>query len=166
MSRPTLALAATLALTVALTPVAPAGVADTPLPVLVPGQTTQLLYTVPGVIMGGESLGSFFFCTSTDTAAIQVGVELFSSVGGAPANDAVASSLSVFPGGTVRFGTISPAGFTVGSVLGGFGYGSARILATSKKLLCTAFVADLFGNPPQTSWQLTVIAKTKQKAAN
>jgi hypothetical protein len=31
---------------------------------------------------------------------------------------------------------------------------------------CTAFVADRLGNPPETSWQLAIIAKTKQKAAN
>ena len=44
--------------------------------------------------------------------------------------------------------------------------GSARILATSKKLACTAFVADRVDDPPQTSWQLTIIKKTTQKAAN
>jgi hypothetical protein len=43
---------------------------------------------------------------------------------------------------------------------------SARILATSKKLVCTAFVADACANPPAFGWQLTIIAKTKQKAAN
>lgn len=37
---------------------------------------------------------------------------------------------------------------------------------TSKKLACTAWVADAFNAPPTSSWQLTIIAKTKQKAAN
>jgi hypothetical protein len=44
--------------------------------------------------------------------------------------------------------------------------GSARIIATSKKLVCTAYVADVDNSPPTTSWQLTIIAKLKQKAAN
>ena len=44
--------------------------------------------------------------------------------------------------------------------------GSARILATSKKLACTAFLADDGNAPPTSMAQLTIIAKTKQKAAN
>jgi len=44
--------------------------------------------------------------------------------------------------------------------------GSARILSTSKKLVCTAFVADDGNAPPTSSWELTIIAKTKHKAAN
>src|SRR5436190_12483325 len=81
-----------------------AGIADTPLPVLVAGQTTQFLYSVPGVIDGG-GLGTYFACTSTDTAAMQVGVEVFGILGGGPANDAVATSVNVAPGATVFLGT-------------------------------------------------------------
>ena len=40
-------------------------------------------------------LGTYFSCTSTDAATMQVGVELFASPGGAPSNDAAATSLSV-----------------------------------------------------------------------
>jgi hypothetical protein len=39
-------------------------------------------------------------------------------------------------------------------------------LATSKKLVCTAYIADYTNQPPQTSWQITIIATLKQKAAN
>jgi hypothetical protein len=46
------------------------------------------------------------------------------------------------------------------------GKGSARILATSKKIVCTAFLADPSGTPPVSMGSLTIIAKTKQKAAN
>jgi len=143
-----------------------AGIADSPLPVLSVGVDTLHLYSVPGVIAFG-SLGTFFSCTSTDTATMQVGVELFGPPGGAPFNDAVATSLSVAPGATVIFGTSSAVGISISSSLGGsFSKGSARILATSKKLACTAFVADRVDDPPQTSWQLTIIKKTTQKAAN
>jgi hypothetical protein len=163
LTRYTLAVAAGL-LTAAE---AGAGIADTPLPVLLAGAPTLHLYSVPNVIRS-SGLSTFFGCTSTDTAAVQVGVELFSSGGGAPVNDAVATSLSVAPGATVTFGTGAAVGISISSSLGGgpMSKGSARILATSKKLVCTAWVADDGNAPPTSSWQLTIIAKVKQKAAN
>src|SRR5437879_2950094 len=111
-------------------PQARAGIADSPLPVLVAGQTTFHLYSVPGVINSG-GLGTYFSCTSTDTATMQVGVELFASSGGAPVNDAAATSLSVGPGATVMFGTSAAAGLSINSSLGGgsMSKGSARVLA-------------------------------------
>src|SRR5205823_3442232 len=140
-----------------------AGIADSPLPELVAGKTTFHLYSVPSIIAIG-GLGTYFGCTSTDTATMQVGVELFFAPGGAPANDAAATSLSVTPGATVMFGTGAAVGLSINSSLGGgFSKGSARILATSKKLACTAFVADQGNAPPTSAWQLTIIAKTKQK---
>src|SRR2546428_3099836 len=108
-----------------------AGIADSPLPVLSAGATTFHLYSVPGVIAGG-GLETYFSCTSTDTATMQVGVELFGEAGGAPFNDAAATSLSVIAGATVRFGTGASAGLSIDSNLGGlFSKGSARVLATS-----------------------------------
>ena len=145
-----------------------AGIADSPLPVLTAGSTTYHLYSVPGVIAGG-GLDTYFSCTSTEaTATIQAGVEIFASPGGAAANDAAATSLPVGPGATVIFGTSSAVGISINSNLGagGFSKGSARILATSKKLVCTAFLADPGNAPPTSMAQLTIIAKLKQKAAN
>ncbi len=149
-----------------------AGIADSPLPVIQTGATTQLLYSVPGVIEDNNNLSTFFVCTSTDTVAQEVAVECFGTSGGAPYNDATTEKVSVVPGATVRFGTHAPAN----GVLGGGGVdvvthcslatASARILSTSKKLVCTVFVADRVNDPPSTSWQLTIIAKLKQKAAN
>ena len=147
-------------------PEARAGIADSPLPVLTAGATTLHLYSVPGVIASG-GLDTFFSCTSTDMATMKVGVELFGGPGGAPINDAAATSLSVAPGATVIFGTGAAVGISINSNLGGgFSKGSARILATSKKLACTAFVADQGNAPPTSMVQLTIIAKTTQKAAN
>jgi hypothetical protein len=145
-----------------------AGIADSPLPVLVAGEPTLHLYSVPGLISGSGGLGTFFSCTSTDAATMQVGVEVFASPGGAPFNDAVATSLSVGPGATVIFGTSAAVGISIYSNLGAglLSQGSARILATSKKLICTAYIADTGNAPPTTAWQLTIVAKTKQKAAN
>jgi len=161
---------ATVALAALLTRTVPcvAGIADSPLPVLTAGEKTLHLYSVPGVIAGAGGLETFFSCTSTDTAPMQVGVELFFSGGGAPANDAVATSLTVGPGATVTFGTSIAVGISISSNLGGgfFSKGSARILATSKKLACTVFVTDNGNAPPTSMVQLTIIKKTSQKAAN
>lgn len=142
-----------------------AGIADSPLPTLVTGKKTLHLYSVPGVISAGD-LVTYFYCTSTDSAAFQVGVEVFGSAGGAPLNDAATTSVSVFPGGTVGFVTnyFNSSEINFSSNLGtGVGYGSARIIATSKKLVCTAFVADGSNAPPATSWQLTIIKKLTEK---
>ena len=162
--RPTV-VAAVVSLALAA-PEARAGIADSPLPVLSAGATTLHLYSVPGVIAGG-GLDTFFSCTSTGTAAMQVGVELFAGPGGAPINDAATTSLSVAPGATVIFGTIPAVGISVSSsVGGGFGNGSARVLATSNKLACTAFLADPFNAPLTSMAHLTIVKKTTQKAAN
>jgi hypothetical protein len=149
----------------AVRPVA-AGIADSALPEILPGAKSVHLYSVPGVTRS-FGMGTFFSCTSADTAAIQVGVEVFGA-GGLAANDPVATSLSVPPGATVLFATGPAAAFLPNSDLG-VGLllqGSARIVATSKKLVCTAFVADAVGTPPASGWPLTIVAKTKQKAAN
>jgi hypothetical protein len=144
-----------------------AGVADSPLPELVVGQTTYHVYTVPSCTSGG-GLGTFFGCTSLeDTATMQIGVEIFGALGGAPINDATATSLSVGPGATVICGSGLAAGISISSTIGGVGSkGSARILATSRKLACTAFLADVNNAPPTSMTHLTIISKLKQKAFN
>ena len=152
----------TLALCVTVAP-AFAGIADTPLPTLVAGKRTLLVYSVPGLI-SSAGLATFFSCTSTDTATMQVGVELFGPAGGGSANDAAATSLSVGPGATVIFGTSSAAAISIDSNLSGgvFSKGSARILATSSYLVCTAYIADATTAPPTSGWHLTIVKSTKQ----
>ena len=142
-----------------------AGIADSPLPVLSAGATTFHLYSVPGYLASGCS-GTYFSCTSMDTASMHVGVECFFPGGGAAANDAVATSLSVGPGATVIFGTGSATDFGIDSSLGCSSSRSARILSTSKKLACTASIADRCNSPPAFMNHLTIIKKTTQKAAN
>lgn len=148
-----------------VTTTAVAGIADSPLPVLQAGAATVHLYSVSGVMHQGTP-GTFFTCTSTDTVPMKVGVEVFDFVGNFT-NDVAATSLSVAPGATVMFGTSAAVGIVIDSNVGGLiGNGSARILATSKKLVCNAFVADTGNAPPTSMMYLTIIAKTKQKAAN
>jgi hypothetical protein len=144
-----------------------AGIADSPLPVLSVGQTTLHLYSVPGVVnANGVTLGTVFSCTSTSTSSIVMGVELFGPSGGGPIN--VVSPLSVPAGGSVTIGTGGAAAFSVDQSLspGPVSNGSARILATDKKLVCTAFTADYANSPPTSMKELTIIAKVKEKAAN
>ena len=138
---------------------------DSPPPAL-QGEASSHLWSVPGVIRAG-GLETFFPCTNTTGAPIRVGIEVFGPAGGAAFNDPSATSLNVAAGATVLFGTGGAAGLSVDGTLGAgsMSKGSARILATSKNLVCTAFVADP-AYPPTTSWQLTIIKKTTQKAAN
>ena len=148
-----------------------ASIADSPLPVLQAGVSMQLLYSVPGVMSdAGHSVATYFSFTSTSTSSMVVGVELFGAGGGSPLNNAATDSVTLPADGTVLVGTIGPVGLSVDKVLtvasGTLSKGSARILSTSKSSICTAFVADPQFNPPTSAWELTIVAKTKQKAAN
>jgi len=150
-----------------------AGIAESPLPVLQAGVSTQFLCSVPGVRNdGGSNLGTFFVCTSTSTSPQVVSVEVFADTGGGPTNNASTNAQTVAPGGTVRFGTASAgslfqSGFAnQGNLALGAFIGSARILSTSKSLICTAFVADVGNATPESGSQLTIVKKAKQKAAN
>lgn len=42
-------------------------------------------------------------------------------------------------------------------------HGTARILATSKNIVCSALIVGLSGNPPAAMASPSVVAKTKQK---
>jgi hypothetical protein len=140
-----------------------AGIADSP----IPAPFTNHIFSVPGVINAG-GLSTYFACTSTSTSAIQVGIELFSAAGGAPLNSAAATAVTLSSRATVLIGTNASTGLLVDQNLSApaITKASARVLATSKSLTCTAFVADNTTAPPLVAWQLTIIAKTKQKAAN
>jgi len=156
---------ALIILSLALTSLAFAGVVDSPLPVLSAGQTTYHLFTVPSTIASG-GIETFFGCTSLEeTATIQVGVELFGPAGGAPGNDAAATSLSVAASGTVLFGSAAVGLFPDSNPgIPFLSKGSARILATeSRGIICTAFLADTGSDPPTSMVHLNIVKKTKQK---
>jgi hypothetical protein len=156
-------LAAVLALVAAPTI---AGIVDTPVPLLL-GEKATHAYSVPGVL-NIPNLATFFSCTSTASAPIRVAAEVFADGGGAPLNNASLTSVLVPPGGTTLLGTSAAAGLFVelNINIAPFGHGSARILSTSKSIICTAFVADKANNPPSVMNHLTIVAKAKQKAAN
>jgi hypothetical protein len=129
------------------------------------GQPSFHLYSVPDVIAGG-GLATFFGCTNTTSANIRVGIEVFDLAGGAARNDASATSLDFYPGGSWRFGTDAAFGIATQSQLGviGLAVGSARILATKRSgIICNAFIADVNNAPPTSMVKLTVVKKMTQK---
>ena len=109
----------------------------------------------------GVGLGTIFGCTSTDTAPMQIGIDVSGSLGGGPC-DAVGTSFTVAPGATVTLDTLATVWIAVADVGHCFD-GSARILATSRKLACAAYIADLGNAPPTSMTYLTIIKKTTQK---
>ncbi len=143
-----------------------AGIANSPIPPL-QGQPAAHVFSVSGVVTSG-GLGTFFSCTSTAKSNILVSVEVFDDDGTGSCNDASAVSQVVPPGGTVMFATQnSSTAFSSAHLLTPspihIGAGSARILATSKSVVCSAFVADAYNAPPTTMARLNIVAKTKQK---
>jgi len=87
---------------------------------------------------------------------------VFYATGGLPANNALGDSIDVGPGVTVMFGTSQAVALAINSELnaGPIARGSARILATSKKLVCTAFLAGTNTAPPTSMVELTIVGKT------
>lgn len=147
-----------------------AGVLDSPLPGLQSGQTTQHVFTVPGVIKN-NNLETIFICTSLDSAAIAIGVEVFGADGGVPLNDYGMSAsdgvlTGVLPGQTRTITTGATIGFHEDEVIllaaASLRNGSARILSTSKKIACNAFVADELSDPPISMVALKIIGKKQR----
>jgi len=164
----TLMLVAGLALLSSHPVTARAGIADSPVPIL-QGQKAAHLFSVSGVVTAG-GLGTYFSCTSVSPTTVVVSVELFSDGGEGPCNDASAVALSVAPGATVMFATQNVnSAFSSVQLLTPtpvfIGHGSARILSTSKGLVCTAFLADAYNDPPTSMAALTVVSKTKQRGS-
>ncbi len=136
---------------------------NSPTPAL-QGQPSFHLWSVPG-IMRIAGIAPFFACTNTTGNAIRVGVEVFGPGGGAPFNDASATSLNVAPSATVLFGS-GAVGIFVDSSIGipGMSKGSARVLAAAKSgIICSAFLADDGNAPPTFMSDLTVVKNLKQK---
>ena len=127
-------------------------------PVLTP------VFTVAGVMNNAAALGAYFACTNGDTVPVTVGLEVFGQ-SGASLNNPNSSAVSFAPGASVLIGLEPAAGLDVDVNLniGLVAKGSAHILTTSKKIVCSAFVADENNTPPSTMVSLTVAAKGKQK---
>jgi hypothetical protein len=147
--------------------VALAGVADSPVPFL-NGFSARHVYTIPGAIKN-NNLETLFICTSVDQSSVTLAVQVFAATGGDPLNDVAAGEgvETLAPGATTTIATGATVAFHEDDLLASLGAaslrnGSARIIATSKRILCDAFVVDEFGSTPVTMAPLKVLSKTKQ----
>jgi hypothetical protein len=160
-----LALLAGLVLAIASPALVRASIFDPP-PAL-KGQKSVRLFTVPGVMTAG-GLGTFFSCTNLSTTPAAISVELYVEDGLSACNDASAVAVTAQPGATVSFTTQNTADSSFLSSVAlstppqYLALGSASILSTSKSVVCTAFIADVYNSPPMSMMDLKLMAK-KQK---
>ncbi len=159
--------AATLCASTAL-----AGAVDSPLPVISTTANTRSLYIVPGVTKN-NSIETEFSCTSTDLAPVRVAVEIFDASGVGPLNDVAVGSADgaadLLPGGTVTIGTGNTVGIHETKIISfassgvrNVKSGSARIVATSRRVLCTAFIVDDTTQPVTSMATLKVFGRKRQ----
>lgn len=151
------------ALAVSAPGLAHASIFDAP-PALL-GQKSLRLFTVPGVVTAA-GLGTFFSCTNLSPSPVSIAIELY------PADDVDAcnplSPVTIEAGKTVSLHTQNtPNSSYLGSVQLPpspiyMTLGMASILSTSKKVVCSAFVADVYDSPPKTSTALSVYGKKGQ----
>jgi hypothetical protein len=141
-----------------------AGVIDSPVPDLA-GDPARVAYYVNGVTKN-NGLETVFMCTSLDSSgSYEVGVEIFSELGGPPSNNAGGGDgvQTVAAGGSVTIGTGNTVGFhedeVILSVPANIRGGSARIISTSRRLMCNALVVEELGSPPATLAPLKTIVK-------
>ncbi len=130
-----------------------AGVADTPLPVFSDGKASVSVLTIPGVIKR-SGLETVFLCTSVDSVAVDIGVEIFDPAGALQnnVNAGIGAALNVAPGATVTFGTGSTATYLETQVnllppAANIAQGSARIIASSPQVRCNVVILDDFQTP-------------------
>ncbi len=134
----------------ALTTTVEAGITD-PAP---PGFAT--VWSVPGV-MNNLSVGAAFICTAT--AAANVSVEVFDASGALQSNGV---SAGLNPGQSATFVTQGLPNLVATHNLGvtTVFQGSARVVASSSKVICTALLMDTAGNLISG---LPIVKKTSQK---
>ncbi len=144
---------------IAMSGLVPAAAAPTtaalprPLPAFSDGKPSVAVMTVPGVVKRPR-LQTEVICTSTASAPIDIGVEIFDS-GGTLLNNVNAGAgaiLGVAPGRTVTFGTSGTAAFLEQVILPitGVSQGVARIVASSKALRCNTVLTDDAVSPPES----------------
>lgn len=152
----------------ATTGIAAAGPGDSPVPSISNAAATRVLFVVPGVIKN-NGIETAFMCTSLATMDVSVAFEIFAPEGGDPLNDVstpVANgSILVPPGHTVTISTGTSVGLHEDDTISGLGNvknGSARILGTSTRMLCTAMLVEKDSVTPATIATLKVFAQRRQ----
>ncbi len=129
-----------------------AGAAGLPLdlPTFANGTKATHSMVVPGVVKRGR-LETNFFCTSTATGVVHIGVQIFGP-DGVLRNDLGAGNgavLDVPSGGTVTIGTTGTVAYLEDTVirLDGVAQGYARIVASSSEIVCGAMLTESDSDP-------------------
>ena len=145
-----------------------AGPGDSAVPSISASAATRVLFIAPGVIKN-NGLETAFMCTSLDTVAVTIAVELFDPAGGGALNNvssAVGNGTITIPaGGSGTISTGSSVGLHEDLAITGITNlknGSARILGTSTQVLCTGVVVDKASATPNTFATIKIIARRKQ----
>ena len=175
MGTGTLSLPRAMALLIGTALLAPApleavSVSDKPLPVLF-GATkkAKLLYTATG-ILDSTDFATSFQCTSTERTGgptITVGVQLFDENGVVESQVDQADDIAVIPPGNTRTISTRATPTFSGEVSldsPGLQQASARIRATSKKLICTAYLVEQSG-PSISITTVPLFRALKQKGS-
>ena len=161
------------ALVIGASSAALAGVADSPAPSL-GGAPAVHVFSVPGVQsttggLGAPPLETEFFCTSLESSKpIHIAVEVFNYSGGAALNDVSAGNgaATAAPGQTVTISTGQVAAFLPHATITGLtplSGTSARIVSTSKRIMCSAVVVDGSHLVPTSMVSLQVIKLRTQR---
>ena len=143
------------------------GITDTPLPVFSDGSKAKLIYSVPGVIANRAGMATSFHCTNIDKKPVTIGVEIF-QWNGIVQNDVSLNQgviTDILPGNTRTFSTQNTVVFFDDNIiLGGQSIfqGSARIIATSNKIICSAMQVSET-DPPAAMVALPVLKGKSQK---
>ena len=149
---------------------AAAGLVDSPSPVIDPGATSRVIYYVSGVTKNND-LETVVICTNLEKSKdVTVALEVFDTDGSGPLNDVssgVGDGAQNMPvGGTVTIATGATAGFSEDDVISGLPVnvrqGSGRIVSTSKKIACAAYLVDELFAPPTSMTKLPIINRKQQ----
>ena len=149
-----------MALNLLSAPPARAGVLDSPLPVF-QGKPSKLVFLVPGVMHNG-TLVTLFSCVSLEkNKTFWIGTQVFPKVGGDPENVTGGSGVGV--GTSITMGTGTATGYQINAFINipeSNNPRSARILGTSAKIMCSAYVVDTSGTG--TAYSLPVIKRVQK----
>lgn len=133
---------------------AEAGIADSALPQFSDGKASVSVLEVPGVV-SRNGVETVFFCTSLNSADVNVGVELFDTAGTLlnSVNAGDGALLNVIPGETITFSTSATASYLESQVIvlppnTPIAQGSARIVASSSQVECNVVIVDKLITPP------------------
>jgi len=129
------------------------------------GQQAKVVYYVNGVTKN-NGMETEFVCTSLDSSgSYRIGVQIYDETGAGPTNNVSAGDGEelVAAGASITIGTGNTVGFHEDEVLVGVPNnirgGSARIVSTSRRLFCQAFLVEDLASPPATFMSLKVISR-------